>query len=134
MSPQYQITQCIEKYLEVILRLEKLNGLVRVKDIAAELGLLKGSVSGNLKKLKTLRLVRNVPYSPIKLTPKGRRIAESIVTRNEILTRFLINVLHLDLEASKAAARRMGHSIDERVLERMRQYNYNKLTKKRISI
>jgi DtxR family Mn-dependent transcriptional regulator len=46
-----RLSDSLEDYLEIILALEKSNKVARVKDIAGEMGVLRGSVSSALKKL-----------------------------------------------------------------------------------
>lgn len=116
---QHRQTQSTEKYLEAIFRLERKNGAVRVKDIATELGLQKGSVSGALKKLDERGLIVYPPYQPINLTDEGRRIAEYIVWRHGILTRFLAEVLQMAPDEAESAGRRLGYAVEEKVIVRM---------------
>lgn len=117
-----QRSHSTDKYLEAIFRIEKKNGAVRVKNVALELGLLKGSVSGALKKLEALGYIDYPPYQPITLTARGRRIAESIVQRNRVLARFLTEVLQMSPETSRTAVRRMGPATPEMVIECMRRF------------
>lgn len=114
-----RLTQASEKYLEAILRLENQKGAVRVTDLAATLGLKKGTVSAKLKSLKQRNVIDYSPYQSIQLTKEGRHVAQEIVWRNWILVRFLREVLGLDQETSEAAARRMGATVDEHVVDRM---------------
>ena len=108
-----------EKYLEAVFRLERENGSVRVTDLAEDLGLLKGSVSGALRNLKALGLIDTSPYRSIELTDAGRRIAETIDQRNRALSLFLCRVLELPADESEKAARRMGPAVPETLIERI---------------
>lgn len=122
MSPQQRQKRSTAKYLEAILRLERQEGCVRVKSIARELDLRKGSVSGALKNLKLRGLIDYRPYQPIHLTAAGRDMAENLARCHRIVTRFLRQVLQMPPEASEKAAACMGPVVDEAVLERMQQY------------
>ena len=115
-------TRTIEKYLEVIFLLERNNGEVRVKDIATRLGLQKGTVSGALKKLKAHKWIIYPPYRSIRLTARGRRVAESVVRRNSILKQFLVEILKMDPQDAKMAAGRMGYSVEDNVIGRMESF------------
>jgi DtxR family Mn-dependent transcriptional regulator len=123
-------SESTDNYLETILGLEADKGAARVKDVAMELGLLKGSVSGAMKKLKARGYIDYVPYHPIRLTVKGRRIGEKIVWRNRILSQFLIDVLKMDPQTARRAARRMGPAAEEQVVDNMQNYMAG-FTKKR---
>lgn len=110
----------MSRYLDVILRLDACSpNAVRVKDIAHELGLLKGSVSGALKNLKAQGLVDYRPYQPVRLTAAGREMAEISAERIRILAQFLTVVLGIDPQQANAAARRMEPVTEDMVVERM---------------
>jgi DtxR family Mn-dependent transcriptional regulator len=119
MSKHIDLSESIENYLEAILDLEKTNKVARAKDIAEQLGLQKGSVSGALKVLKEKRLINYEPYSFITLTSKGKKIAESIYRRHQVLNDFLQNILQIDADKADNTACRMEHVIDEETLERL---------------
>jgi len=119
MSDMIDLSENMENYLETILDLEKTNKVARAKDIAERLELQKGSVSGALKVLKEKGLINYKPYSFITLTPKGKKIAESVFRRHRVLQDFLQNVLQIDHQKAEDAACRMEHAIDEETLERL---------------
>ena len=121
MHQPHRLTQSTEKYLETILRLDRQKGMVRVTDIAAELKLQKGTVSGALRNLKAHQLVRYEPYGRIELTAAGRQAAAGIARRYHILVRFMVEVLRMKPEPSETAARRMGPAVEQTVIERMRR-------------
>ena len=123
LPPNAQPSVSVSRYLDVILRLDACSpNAVRVKDIARELGLLKGSVSGALKNLKAQGLVDYRPYRPIRLTAAGREMAEISAERIRILAQFLTAVLGIDPQEADAAARRMEPYVRDLVVERMWHY------------
>ena len=75
-----------ENYLETILMLSKKLPVVRSVDIATELGFKKSSVSVAMKNLKEKEHITVTDAGFIYLTDSGRRIAEMIYERHEILT------------------------------------------------
>jgi DtxR family Mn-dependent transcriptional regulator len=119
MSEQMDLSESMENYLETILNLEKTNKVARAKDIADQLKLKRGTVSGALKVLKEKSLINYSPYSFITLTPEGKKIAELIHQRHEVLNDFLRNVLQIDADKADKVACRMEHAIDEDTLERL---------------
>jgi Mn-dependent DtxR family transcriptional regulator len=114
--------ESLERYLSILLRIENRHSMARVKDIAFELGLKKGSVVGALKKLNAMGLIVYPPYRPINLTEEGRRLAEYIGWRRCILMRFFMTVLHLEPEVAEASANRICHGLKDEVIERMRRF------------
>jgi DtxR family Mn-dependent transcriptional regulator len=114
-----QLSENMENYLEVILELETINKVARVKDIADRLGIQRGSASGALKTLGEKGLIHYEPYSFITLTADGRKIAEEIAERHKVLKDFLENILQIDPETAENTACKMEHAIDETTKERL---------------
>lgn len=119
MNEPTDLSESMENYLETILDLEKTNKVARAKDIADQLELQRGTVSGALKALKEKGLINYSPYSFITLTSEGREIAELIHRRHQTLYDFLNNVLQIEPEKADKTACRMEHAIDEETLERL---------------
>jgi len=113
------ITESMENYLGVILDLQEKNTVARAGDSADRLGVQRGSVTGLLKKLKSLGMINYRPYSFITLIPKGKRLARDVAHRHATLKDFLVNVLRIDPETAEQTACRMEHGIDKKTLERL---------------
>ena len=117
-----QLSDHQEMYIKVIYNLTLEHRVARVKDIAETLGVTKSSVSGALKSLSEKELILYDPYSYVTLTPRGEQIAEQLVSKFEILTDFLANVLSVPEEIAKENACRMEHVVDNFVMERLVQF------------
>lgn len=119
MKENIGLSESLEDYLEVILKLEQAQKVARAKDIAEKMNVQRGSVTGALKNLKEKKLINYEPYSFITLTPKGKKLAREITRRHAVLKDFLFNVLQIDIETAEATACRMEHAIDKKTLERL---------------
>ncbi len=119
MEPGRLLSENMENYLEAILELETANKVARAKDIAARLGVKRGSVTGALKNLEEKGLINYEPYSFITLTPKGKKIAGDVARRHRVLREFLLNILQVGEDSAEATACRMEHAIDTETLERL---------------
>ena len=119
MKENIGLSESLEDYLEVILKLEQAQKVARAKDIAEKMNVQRGSVTGALKNLKEKKLINYEPYSFITLTPKGKKLAREITRRHAVLKDFLSNVLQIDTETAEATACRMEHAIDKKTLERL---------------
>lgn len=119
MKENIGLSESLEDYLEVILKLEQAQKVARAKDIAEKMNVQRGSVTGALKNLKEKKLINYEPYSFITLTPKGKKLAREITRRHAVLKDFLFNVLQIDTETAEATACRMEHAIDKKTLERL---------------
>ena len=113
------LSESIQGYLEVILELETTEKVARAKDIAERLGVQRGSVTGALKNLVEKGLINYRPYSYITLTDEGRKLAEEVAHRHNVLKDFLLNVLQIDAETAENTACRMEHAIDGKTVERL---------------
>jgi len=102
-----------EMYLEAILDLERHNDAVRSVDVARILGYSKPSVNRAINLLKENELVIQEPYSSIKLTAIGRRVAQSIKRRHNVLTTFFREVLEVDATIAEQDACRIEHIISD---------------------
>lgn len=78
-----------ENYLETILELSQTLPVVRSVDIANELGYKKSSVSVAMKNLREKEHITVTDAGFIYLTESGKKIAEMIHERHELLTEWL---------------------------------------------
>ncbi len=113
------LSESLEDYLETILELEKTKKVARVKDIAEEMKVMRGTVTGALKTLAAKDLINYEPYSFITLTRKGASIAREVTRRHAVLKNFLQNVLLLDTEKAEQNACKMEHAMDKTAIDRL---------------
>ncbi|MGD9128852.1 MAG: metal-dependent transcriptional regulator [Planctomycetia bacterium] len=119
MSIRDDLTDSLENYLEVILHLEEANKVARAKEIAENLDIQRGSVTGGLKALSEKGYINYQPYSYITLTEKGKRVAKDIAYRHRVIRDFLLKVLNIDEETAEETACKMEHAIDGQTIERL---------------
>ena len=101
-----------EMYLETILTLSEKNGNVRSIDIASEMNFSKPSVSRAVKKLKEDGYILVDAGGLITLTPKGKKIAETIYERHTVLSALLTSIGVSPKTAAEDACR-IEHVISE---------------------
>ena len=89
---KFMINESAENYLETIYVLSKELPVVRSVDIANELGFKKSSVSVAMKNLREKEHITVTDAGFIYLTDSGKRIAEMIHERHELLTAWLTNL------------------------------------------
>ena len=111
-----------ENYLETILVLKKRLGYVRSVDVAAELGYSKPSVSRAMGILKNEDYVTIEPNGNICLTDKGMEKAASVYDRHITITRYLSEVLGVDLHTAEADACRIEHIISQETFEKIKAH------------
>lgn len=116
------LSENLEDYLETILVLQNENTVARVKDIAKKIGVLSGTVTSALRTLSEKELINYKPYSFITLTKEGKKFAEEILRRHNVIKDFLQCVLLLDESKAEKNACRMEHSMDKIAINRLVQF------------
>jgi DtxR family Mn-dependent transcriptional regulator len=103
-----------EEYCECIFELAE-DGLEVIQArIAERLGVSRPSVSEMVRRMEHEGLV-TAARSGIKLTAKGRRLAESVVRRHRLAERFLTDILGLSWSEAHHEAGKWEHVISETV-------------------
>ena len=114
-----------ENYLETILVLSKKLPVVRSVDIANELGYKKSSVSIAMKNLREKEYIDVSEAGFISLTDSGKRIADMIYERHELLSECLVK-LGVSEEIANEDACKIEHVISPESFEAIKKY-YQKL-------
>ncbi len=105
-----EITERMEDYLRIIYEIEKAKGYVRLKDVSSKLGVTPSSAVGMLRKLDNMGLILYEKYGGIRMTVKGREIAETVEKRYEYVRKFLEIIL-----VPKNIALRDAHILEHRL-------------------
>jgi DtxR family Mn-dependent transcriptional regulator len=113
------LSESLEDYLEAIHHIVRAKGAARGKDIAERLGVNRSSVTGALHSLAQRNLVNYAPYDIVTLTTEGKRAAERVVQRHEVLKDFFSRILGVGEEIAEKNACGMEHAVSQIVLERL---------------
>ncbi len=113
------LSQAIQDYLKAIYNLQKDNDTVSTTAIARELGISGASVTGMLKRLSTMRLVKYHSYKGVKLSKSGRKFALEIIRNHRLMELFLKEHMGFSLEKVHEEACRLEHYISNDFLERV---------------
>lgn len=116
-----KVNESAENYLETILILSRRHPAVRSVDIAEELGYKKSSVSVAMKNLREKEHITVTKEGHILLTDSGRKIAEMIYERHELLSDWLIR-LGVDKKTAAEDACRIEHVISPESFEAIRRH------------
>jgi len=113
------LTESAEDYLESIYVLSQKSKVVRVKDVAKQLGVKMSSVVVALKALSQKGLIEHEYYGYIDLTSSGEKIAQEIYHRHKLLFKFLHQTLGLEEEIASRDACRIEHYVSPETIERI---------------
>jgi len=110
-----------EDYLRGIYHLREENNEVRSVDLADYLNVTKPSVSEMLKELSKEGLIGYKPYSKVKLTRKGHKIAQKLTSKHRIIERFLKDMLKVNVKKIHEEAHRLEHAFSDDSIEKLRR-------------
>ena len=119
-----KIHESAENYLETILMIGLKQPHVRSIDIATELDFSKPSVSVAMKNLRLSGHIEVDSDGFITLTESGRKIAETIYERHQVLSSCLIR-LGVDPQTAAEDACRMEHVISPESFQAIKEHVHN---------
>ncbi|MGI8907004.1 MAG: manganese-binding transcriptional regulator MntR [Candidatus Sumerlaeaceae bacterium] len=117
-------------YLEIIADLIRERGEARLVDIAARLGVSKGTVNKKLRQLQREGLVRSQPYRSIFLNPEGEAIAFQSKKRHTLVLEFLQAAGVPDYIAERDAEG-IEHHVSPQTLTALRKLTQQLIKKRR---
>jgi DtxR family Mn-dependent transcriptional regulator len=110
----------IEDYVKVIYSFtEWQDKPITSTQLATRLGVANSSVSEMVRKLKDQDLVEHEPYSPIRLTAAGLKLALGMVRRHRLLETYLVRELGYTWDEVHEEAELLEHAVSETFIERM---------------
>ena len=115
------VNESAENYLETILLLSKKLPVVRSVDIANELDFKKSSVSIAMKNLREKNHIAGSDQGFIYLTDSGKKIAEMIYERHELLSSWLKS-MGVPAEIANEDACKMEHVISKESFEAIKKH------------
>lgn len=118
MKKDKRLTASLENYLCAVYMIEKQNKAARVKDISNQLSIGAPSVSEAMKTLEKKEFINYEPYGLITLTKKGEKLVVEKLKRNEIISRFLNDVLLVEEDQIALNAQKIEYGMNEEVLEK----------------
>ena len=117
-----KLTASLEDYLEVISNYVDSERNIRAIDISKELNVSRASVTEALKKLALKGFINYGRYDVISLTDSGKKIAQDIVSKHNILQSFFENVLVLSENEASENACKIEHVITKELLDYFKKY------------
>ena len=117
-----QISPSKEDYLKVLYDLSKKNADIHSVDVARTMGVSLPSVSRAMNELKEGGYINKLKYGAIHITAKGMQTAGLLKQRNDLLERFLTQVLNVDILTAKTDACRMEHALSNETTGKLELY------------
>jgi DtxR family transcriptional regulator, Mn-dependent transcriptional regulator len=110
----------VENYLKAIV-LAQLAGekVVPMGRIAAAVGVTPGTATTMIKALGEAGLVEYEPYTGVRLTTAGEKLAGLVLRRHRLVELFLVEVMQIPWDQVHEEAEQLEHVVSERLIERM---------------
>jgi DtxR family Mn-dependent transcriptional regulator len=113
----------VENYLKAIYQgqsaLSHGERLVPMGSVAAALGVTPGTATTMVKALAESGLAEYEPYSGVRLTGAGERLAGLVLRRHRLVELFLVQVMGLRWDEVHDEAEQLEHVVSERLIERI---------------
>jgi DtxR family transcriptional regulator, Mn-dependent transcriptional regulator len=117
-----QITPSKEDYLKVLLQLTNMMQDVRSIDVARAMDFSRATISRTMKELDAAGYILKSKDGNIRLTEKGLLVAQKLKYRNDLLKRFLINVLLVDQSIAEIDACQIEHAMSSETIDKLERY------------
>ncbi|MFV0439935.1 MAG: metal-dependent transcriptional regulator [Lachnospirales bacterium] len=121
-----KVSASLEDYLEVILDLSTESPKVRVTDLANKLNVSKPSVNKAVSILKEQGFIEHEKYGTLQLTDSGKKIAEDVRERHDILKYFLVEVLKVEEDVAEDEACKMEHGLSQETIRKLKNFLKNR--------
>lgn len=110
----------VENFIKSVFKLEGTPGSdARPGNVAASLGITSAATTDMAQKLAKRELVHYKKYQPISLTPKGRKMALSLIRKHRLWETFLHQVLGLSLSEIHQEAEMLEHQTSDFLAEKI---------------
>src|SRR5437773_10338547 len=111
----------VENYLKAIYQgqsaLQSGARLVPMGQVAASLGVTPGTATTMVKALAESGLAEYEPYSGVRLTPSGEKLAGLVLRGHRLVELFLVDVMGMSWAEVHEEAEQLEHVVSERLLE-----------------
>jgi DtxR family Mn-dependent transcriptional regulator len=115
----------VENYLKAIylgqLQLSPDARLVPMGQVASALGVTPGTATTMVKALAESGLAEYEPYSGVRLTAAGERLAGLVLRRHRLVELFLVEVMGMSWAEVHEEAEQLEHVVSDRLIERIDQ-------------
>ncbi|MBZ5556662.1 MAG: metal-dependent transcriptional regulator [Acidobacteriia bacterium] len=113
----------VENYLKAIFQgqstLARDQRLVPMGQVASTLGVTPGTATTMVKALAESGLAEYEPYSGVRLSAAGEKLAGLVVRRHRLVEAFLVQVMGMRWDEVHDDAEQLEHVVSERLIERI---------------
>ena len=118
---RHHANETAEDYVEAVSDIIAESGECRVLDLARHFDVSHVTVSRIVKRLQGEKLLSTAPYRPIELTAKGKRLANRVRERHEIVLEFLM-AIGVDQTTAEIDSEGIEHHVSDVTLKVMKEF------------
>src|SRR6266404_9383500 len=113
----------VENYLKAIYQgqaaLTAPERLVPMGQVASAVGVTPGTATTMVKALAESGLAEYEPYSGVRLTPAGEKLAGLVLRRHRLVELFLVQVMGMSWAEVHDEAEQLEHAVSDRLIDRI---------------
>src|SRR5438477_1927303 len=113
----------VENYLKAIYQGQQLlpagTRLVSMGHVASALGVTPGTATTMVKALAESGLAEYEPYSGVRLTAAGEKLAGLVLRRHRLVELFLVQVMGMSWDEVHDEAEQLEHAVSDRLIDRI---------------
>ena len=118
---RHHANETAEDYVEAVSDIIAESGECRVLDLARHFDVSHVTVSRIVKRLQGEKLLSTAPYRPVELTAKGKRLANRVRERHEIVLDFLM-AIGVDQTTAEIDSEGIEHHVSDVTLKVMKEF------------
>ena len=118
---RHHANETAEDYVEAVSDIIAESGECRVLDLARHFDVSHVTVSRIVKRLQGEKLLSTAPYRPVELTAKGKRLANRVRERHEIMLEFLM-AIGVDQTTAEIDSEGIEHHVSDVTLKVMKEF------------
>ena len=118
VHPQRKAEEATEDYLETINSLIDEKGFAASVDVAERMKVSKPTVTSIVKKLHKQGYLVHEKYRGMKLTQRGKKLAQEMQKKHELITSFLV-LFGVEEKVARQDAERIEHGLHPETIEKL---------------
>jgi DtxR family Mn-dependent transcriptional regulator len=119
MAASYTVENYLKALYQAQISLPDHNDLVPMGTLSSALGVVPGTATTMVKTLAESGLVRYEPYSGVRLTAAGEKLAARVLRRHRLIELFLVRVMGMSWTEVHAEAEQLEHAVSDSLIDRI---------------
>src|SRR5688500_13265270 len=119
MLPSHTVDNYLKAIYQAQTALLRPDALVPMGQLASALGVVPGTATTMVKALAESGLVHYEPYSGVRLSQAGEKLAALVLRRHRLVELFLVKVMGMSWTEVHDEAELLEHAVSDRLIERI---------------